>query len=185
MLPTAERLTRAGLFKRAYTARRNINTPCLTLYVLPRQDSSRLPGKTSIKTTKTTLANSSNSQELARIHLTPLPLVGFVVAKKVCKSACVRNKAKRRVREAYRLMRLSNAEIREKLAQWYAMVFVVHTKALDASWTEIQEAVLSCVSKACDKYGRQESANNATAKSAAVKKMVKDPAARTSEGDLK
>ncbi|MFX7025311.1 ribonuclease P protein component, partial [Acinetobacter baumannii] len=48
--------------------------------------------------------------------------MGFVVAKKVSKSACLRNKVKRRIREAYRLMRSSDPEIRQELAQWYAMV---------------------------------------------------------------
>ncbi|MFX5668415.1 ribonuclease P protein component, partial [Acinetobacter baumannii] len=63
---------------------------------------------------------------------TALPLVGFVVAKKVCKSACLRNKVKRRIREAYRLLRLSDSQARQELAQWYAMVFVIQPKALEA-----------------------------------------------------
>jgi ribonuclease P protein component len=158
VLPSQERLTRAGLFKRAYTARKTVATPIVTLYVLPRLERGRTQVRTKslVETRKTTLANSCNSRELARIQVAALPLVGFVVAKKVCKSACVRNKAKRRVREAYRLMRLSSKELRDKLALWYAMVFVVHSKVLDAQWDEIQTAVKECLERAHSKYGQRE-----------------------------
>jgi ribonuclease P protein component len=184
VLPSPERLTRAGLFQRAYTARKSINTACLTLYVVPRSDRGKSSPRSKTQSTKTTLASSANSQELARIHVAPLPLVGFVVAKKVCKSACARNRAKRRVREAYRLMRLSNAEFREKLSQWYAMVFVLHSKSLDAPWTDIQNAVLESLNKADAKYGRA-SAERSPRLDKPDQGMRTAPPATTSEGDLK
>ncbi|MFM7458794.1 MAG: ribonuclease P protein component [bacterium] len=47
-------------------------------------------------------------------HKDRLPFVGFVVSKKFSKSAVIRNKYKRGLREVYRLFRL-NAENAEKL----------------------------------------------------------------------
>lgn len=85
-----------------------------------------------------------------------LPLVGFVIAKKVCKSACARNRAKRRVREAYRTMRLTNTNFNETIAQWYALVFVLNNKILDADWAEVQKTVQDSLRKANDKYARSK-----------------------------
>jgi ribonuclease P protein component len=185
VLPSPERLTRAGLFQRAYTARKSINTACFTLYVVPRSDRGKPASpRSNTRSTKTTLASPANSQELARIHVASMPLVGFVVAKKVCKSACARNRAKRRVREAYRLMRLSNAEFREKLSQWYAMVFVVHTKTLDAQWIDIQNAILECMNKANAKYGRGNTDRGPRTDNR-DQAMRTAPEPTTSEGDLK
>ncbi len=106
--------------------------------------------------------------------------MGFVAAKKVLKSAVSRNRVKRRVREAYRLLTRSlreSPEIRTsaerpsgyrkkqskstegrsnpkyKLGQWYVLVFVLHAVALEASWTEILNAVDECLRKAENKFG--------------------------------
>ncbi|MDR3615598.1 MAG: ribonuclease P protein component [Candidatus Obscuribacterales bacterium] len=173
MLPSSERLTRAGLFQRAYNARKSINTSLLTLYVLPRHDRQdrndrndrgRAPGKANNQTNKTSLASSPRLEELAKMQVPPaisanlLPLVGFVIAKKVCKSACARNRAKRRVREAYRTMRLTNTNFNETLAQWYALVFVLNNKILDADWAEVQKTVQDSLRKANDKYARSKEA---------------------------
>ena len=95
------------------------------------------------------------------------PLVAFVVAKKVSKSACKRNRARRRLREAYRLLR--SEETKEKdgerglgldLDQWYAMVFVAHGRSLDASWEEMVGAVKSCLIRANKRYGRAKIAKS-------------------------
>jgi len=87
-----------------------------------------------------------------------LPFVGFVAAKKVLKSAVARNRVKRRVREAYRLLTRSLREPSQeapkyRLGQWYVLVFVLHAVALDASWTEILNAVDECLTKAEKKFG--------------------------------
>ncbi len=153
MLPTKERLTRAGLFQRAYSARKSIGTPFFSLYVLPRHDRGRTPPRARNQSAKTSLASPGNEQELAKIQSAALPLVGFVVAKKVSKSACLRNKAKRRLREAYRLLRLSDPDLVQELAQWYAMVFVVHSKAFEATWTELRDAVSESIVRAGTKHG--------------------------------
>jgi len=79
-----------------------------------------------------------------------LPHVGFVIAKKVDKRATKRNLAKRRVREAYRHARLGQGSVK----QWYSMVWVIHNKALDATWEEVSQAVSFCITRASEKFGR-------------------------------
>lgn len=163
MLPANERLRKSSVFQRAYTGRKSVNTRLVTLYVVPR-------AKTERKT--------PNQSQAVR-----MPFVGFVAAKKVLKSAVSRNRVKRRVREAYRLLTRSlrespkeravaNAQAaigktvqntidstegafnpKYKLGQWYVLVFVLHAVALEASWTEILNAVNECLTKAENKFG--------------------------------
>jgi ribonuclease P protein component len=83
-----------------------------------------------------------------------MPLVGFVVAKKVCKSAVARNRAKRRLREAYRLLRQGSDATVLSLSQWYAIVWVLHDKALGASWEEFQKTVVDTLTNANKRYGK-------------------------------
>lgn len=93
LLPANERLRKSSVFQRAYTGRKNVNTRLVTLYVVPRAKSERkAPG-------------AKQTFNAAR-----MPFVGFVVAKKVLKSAVARNRVKRRVREAYRLLTRSLRE---------------------------------------------------------------------------
>lgn len=159
MLPANERLRKSSVFQRAYTGRKNVNTRLVTLYVVPRAKSERKAPDQS--------------------QTTRMPFVGFVAAKKVLKSAVARNRVKRRVREAYRLLTRSLREgpavkpqagidktvqntarcttevanPKYKLGQWYVLVFVLHALALDASWDEILTAVDECLTKAERKYG--------------------------------
>jgi len=150
MLPSRERLTRGSLFQRAYTARKSISSPLFTLYVVPRFKQPGARGE------RAASKHSENASEMAvkQKSADRMPLVGFVVAKKVCKSACVRNRAKRRLREAYRLLRNSEQPCEElALSQWYALVWVVHDKALAASWEEIQQTVSSSLAKAHTRFG--------------------------------
>jgi ribonuclease P protein component len=105
-----------------------------------------------------TKTNESAARSSSRPPSKP-PLVGFVVAKKVSKSACKRNRAKRRIREAYKLLRRSSlaqsSEVSQLfLEQWYAIVFVIHEKVMTATWEEIEKSVASCLIKANTKYGR-------------------------------
>jgi len=88
------------------------------------------------------------------------PLVGFVVSKKALKNACERNHAKRRVREAYkRLCSIGRKQADEStdviisLQQWYALVWVINEKALNANWEEICKKMSECLSLADRKYG--------------------------------
>jgi ribonuclease P protein component len=84
-----------------------------------------------------------------------LPLVGFVVGKKAHNRAVKRNLVKRRVREAYRLMKEAS---REKLNQWYSMVWVMHDKAINVSYEEIVETVRNLIDQADRKYGKSKKA---------------------------
>lgn len=136
MLTSAERLRRSNLFQRTYSAKKSVSTPLFTLYVLPRQPRSAAK----------------------------LPLAGFVVAKKVHNKAAVRNRVKRRVREAYRLLRQQLlGQIQDKaageksgnLGQWYALVWLIHDKAIAASWQEIYDNVADCIKRANEKHGRR------------------------------
>ncbi len=149
-------------------------TPYLTLYVLPKtnrpghtphraatEKSATLLDRPSSDTSgagsqipKESTRNGSGTQAIAKMPLVRMPLVGFVIAKKVCKSACQRNRAKRRVREAYRLMRKDVVESTQRLDQWYALVFVLNNKALEASWEDIRETVAGCLKKADAKFGQ-------------------------------
>lgn len=122
MLPDEERLRRASLFKRAYAARKFVAFPAVTLYVLPRQERSQ-----------------------AR-----LPFAGFVVSKKVHSKATERNRSKRRVREAYRRVRLE----KESLKQWYAVVWLINEKAAITEWDDLVKTMNDAVDKADKSFGR-------------------------------
>ncbi len=129
MLPSEERLRRASVFQRAYNKRMVVSTSVVTMYILPKE--SKGAPKADWK-----------------------PLTGFVVAKKVSKSAVKRNRAKRKIREVYRLLRTSvfNGERQDiALRDWYAIVFVAHEGALEATYEQVEEAVVSCLVRASSK----------------------------------
>ncbi len=138
MLPAEERLRKSSLFQRAYAAKKSVSHPLLSLYVLERQR-----------------------------HSTPrLPLVGFVIGKKMESKACLRNRAKRRVREAYRQLRLTldrsedgtaaaASQDKYNLKQWYAFVFVIRSEVVSANFSDVCQSVKECVEKAARKYGRK------------------------------
>ena len=157
MLQANERLTRASVFQRAYSGRQSVSSSVVSLYVLPR-----------IKP-----RGAKKQPQAGRVQRSPsMPLVGFVVSKKTLKNATERNRAKRRIREAYRLLSKEFRGLNEherlsdeprfagntspkalSLDQWYAMVFVASSKALAAKYEEIEEAVAHCIAKANAKYG--------------------------------
>ncbi|MBS2003822.1 MAG: ribonuclease P protein component [Cyanobacteria bacterium SZAS LIN-5] len=146
-------MTRSSLFTRAYTARKSVNTPLFTLYVLPKNNRPGSKSAVGVSIPKESTRNGSGSQAVDKMPLVRMPLVGFVISKKVCKSACQRNRAKRRVREAYRTMRKEMVESVQRLEQWYALVFVLNNKALEANWEEIRGTVAGCLTKADSKFG--------------------------------
>lgn len=131
MLPSVERLRRAGVFQRAYNRRMVVSTSVLSLYVLPKEKKTSERGKSNWR-----------------------PLAGFVVAKKVSKSSCKRNRAKRRIREVYRLLRTDIFEGKRQdiaLQDWYALVFVAHDRAIQADYNEIKESVTDVLVRASSK----------------------------------
>jgi ribonuclease P protein component len=81
-----------------------------------------------------------------------LPLVAVVASKKVHKSAVYRNRVKRRVREAYRRVRDGDP----RLKQIYSLVWVIHARAVDASWSEILESVSETSARINSKYAHKE-----------------------------
>lgn len=99
-----------------------------------------------------------------------MPLAAFVAGKKVHNKACKRNKAKRRFREAYRLLGMAiKAEAGQQatgddklnLRQWYALVWVIQDKALGAEFKDIMSTVHSCLQRANQKFGARRASSKA------------------------
>lgn len=94
---------------------------------------------------------------LSRREASLKPLVGFAIAKKVMKSACKRNRCKRRAREAYRAVRQSKEESFVKgtaMHSWYAYIWVIGPATLTVDFEEIKRSVRDCLLKANKKFGR-------------------------------
>jgi len=143
MLPLAERLKRSHLFTKAYSARKSVSTPLFTLYVLPRLSR--------VKSTEQSSAEKTRSLDgSTRIEKERLPMTGFVVSKKASKSACRRNRMKRRIRDAYRKIRT------ESLNQWYVMILVVKESVLNAHWADLCRTMEAAFSEAAQKHGRRQ-----------------------------
>jgi len=126
-----------------------------TLYVVPRDR------QTGNRTDRGSAKSSENPTESGTRPSTAvrMPLVGFVVAKKVAQNACARNRAKRRVREAYRLLRESEQAAALRLNNWYALVWVIHEKALEASWEEIAKTVSESLIQANSRFAQGDKDN--------------------------
>lgn len=160
MLPASERAKKSSVFSRAYTARRTVASGCLTLYVLHRfkpkhQTNKRNNRDQSISAPESAIALNAGVQVKTPLRL----LVGFAIAKKVLKSACKRNRCKRRVREAYRAVR-SEPELLQQLesgaSSWYALVFVINPSTLTVPFEEVKGSVRECLLKANKRFGRPQ-----------------------------
>jgi ribonuclease P protein component len=141
MLPSIERLKRSHLFTKAYNARKSVGTPYFTLYILPRI-SKPAP-------VKVINGQDINRQTGSGSKINALPMTGFVVSKKVSKSACQRNRMKRRVRESYRLLRS------QSISQWYVMILVIKENARNASWADLCRTMETAFDEAARRYGRR------------------------------
>jgi hypothetical protein len=71
------------------------------------------------------------------------------------------------VREAYRRLRAGEEEeksvssgesidVIRSLGQWYALVWVINEKALNAKWDEICKKMEECLFQAHKKYGQEK-----------------------------
>lgn len=142
MLPSRERLRRKSVFQRAYKERRHVSSPQVSLYVLPK------------------LSHPGNNEKWR-------PLVGFVVSKKTARNASARNRVKRQTREAYRKLSralFDGAKEHISLSSFYALVFVVHPKAINSTFDEIFQAVESCLIRAEKKFCWQRRAGKQKSK---------------------
>jgi ribonuclease P protein component len=140
----------------------------LTLYVLPRLTSKQIakrngnaakPGGSleapTLPQSRSSEPSKTNALSLREASLKPL--VGFAIAKKVMKSACKRNRCKRRAREAYRAVRQSKDESFVKgtaMHSWYAYIWVIGPTTLTVDFEEIKRSVRDCLLKANKKFGR-------------------------------
>ena len=70
---------------------------------------------------------------------------GFVVSKKIHKRAVKRNKIKRRLREIY-ISAVKN-HLADNLQKSLSLIFIARGKALDASFSELENAVLDLMKK--------------------------------------
>jgi len=71
--------------------------------------------------------------------------VGFVVSKKIHKRAVKRNKIKRRLREIY-ISSMKN-HTADNLQKAMSLIFIARGKALEASFSELESAVLDLMKK--------------------------------------
>ena len=71
--------------------------------------------------------------------------VGFVVSKKIHKRAVKRNKIKRRLREIY-ISAMKN-HLADNLQKAMSLIFIARGKALEASYSELEQAVVELMKK--------------------------------------
>jgi ribonuclease P protein component len=164
------------VFQRAYNGRKSTASEYFTLYVLNREGKvhSEVKSRPDTALDRSSRLSASPGEEGAPVSQVEkaarhrLPLVGFVVSKKVIKSACGRNRAKRRMREAYRLLRSGgkrqkgvfsgeSIDVISSLQQWYALVWVINEKVLKTDWQEICKTMEGCLLEASKKYGQRRS----------------------------
>ena len=74
--------------------------------------------------------------------------VAFVVSKKIDKRAVIRNKIKRRMREAYMILIKENPHY----AKWMSMIFVAKTQCKEADFQTILSQMRISIQKAGEKY---------------------------------
>lgn len=75
---------------------------------------------------------------------------GFVVSKKIHKRAVKRNRVKRLMREAVRLM-LKNSQIPAS-NDFISFIFIAKDNALNCNFSEMQESILNLLEKAIKKF---------------------------------
>jgi len=74
--------------------------------------------------------------------------VAFVVSKKIHKRAVVRNKIKRRMREAYKALILENSNYNK----WISLIFSAKQECISANYQIIKSQMKEILEKAIKKY---------------------------------
>jgi ribonuclease P protein component len=169
LLPAAERLRKTSVFQRAYSAKNSVNSGCVTLYVLIKRNHKKADSLDKLATTcrpdskagsSAMPANpASKSQTKIKWPHRSYPLVGFSISKKVLKSAVKRNRAKRRVREAYRILR-QGAEAdyiaQVNMDRFYSLVFVINPSVLTAKFEDVSAAMKDALVRASKKFSNKQ-----------------------------
>ncbi|MBS2007458.1 MAG: ribonuclease P protein component [Cyanobacteria bacterium SZAS TMP-1] len=164
MLAASERLRKTSVFQRAYAAKNSVNSGCVTLYVLLKRSKGRpdyQAGSSHKQISPATDEDQKGQAPAAQGGNWPsksFPLVGFSISKKVLKSACKRNRAKRRIREAYRGIRKAAdpqlvAQIR--MERFYSLVFVINPSVLNLKFEDVTAAVRDSLIKASKKFSHK------------------------------
>lgn len=117
MLPKAERLQKNKDFEFVFKLKNSVATPTIILYV----------------------ELNDNSEDVV------LPKVGFVVGKKVHRHSTERNKVKRRMREAYRMLRKSDPEL---IQNFKTLIFIARPLVFGKNYDEIDKSIKDNLFKA-------------------------------------
>lgn len=120
MLPKEQRLKKNIQFSATYRLKRSLSNNLLILYVGKEKEFER-PTK-----------------------------VGFVISKKLDKRAAKRNKAKRRMREAYRNA-LKNGDI-DTSQKWISLIFLARKEVINADYEQIYKALVNCINRASKRF---------------------------------
>ena len=123
MLPKSERLRKSAVIQKTYAGTK-ISHSLFSVYALRRRTGSR----------------------------SYLPLIAFVVGKKVHLKATRRNLVKRRLRQAYREIRQDLPELK----QWYSMVLVGRAKINSAGWDEVKSSLHKAMTCLNSKLGENK-----------------------------
>ncbi len=118
-----------------------------------------LPKKYRLKKNAEFVATYSQRKYVSNAYLTinlgkPKPFedyisrVAFVVSKKIDKRAVVRNRIKRRMREAFKLLMFENPAY----TKWMSLIFSARNEATIADFHKIKEEMKHALDKAVKKY---------------------------------
>ncbi len=121
MLPREERLTKNTEFSFVYRKRKSVANALLILYVGNKKQNNEIPTR-----------------------------AGFVVGKKVHKSAVKRNKIKRRLREAYKDLRKKEDF---RLKDYSSLIILARPAIIESDYNKIYNALEDCIKKAIKRFG--------------------------------
>lgn len=116
MLPIEERLRKKKDFNKVFKLKCSVATSCVIAYILKKDTNN------SIDSTK----------------------VAFVVSKKIHKKSTQRNKIKRRMREAYRIIRTAYPDL---IKNFESIIFIARPNIDQKDYFDIYSNILNCLHK--------------------------------------